>query len=369
MTTAATVAFVDLQAQLEELRPELDRAIAEVIESSAFILGPQVGAFEQAFARYCGTAHAVGVDSGFSAIELVLRGLRLEPGDEVITQANTFIATVSAVQEAGLKPVLVDCRDDGSLDPAAAAAAIGPRTRVLMPVWLYGRVTDADAWRRLAAEAQLTLVEDACQAHGAESNGLRAGSIGNAAAFSFYPGKNLGAFGDAGGITTADPALATWLRQVRHYGQSRKYEHTNLALNRRLDTLQAAVLLVKLGHLDAWNRRRISLADAYREGLGDLPLQLPAGDAGGSHVYHLFPVLSDDRDALLAALEAAGIQAGIHYPQAVHEAPSLALDAAPSAFPVARGRARRMVSLPIHPHLGFDGVDRVVEVVRRHLAG
>jgi dTDP-4-amino-4,6-dideoxygalactose transaminase len=309
----------------------------------------------------------VGLDSGFSALEMILRALGVGPGDEVITQANTFIATVSAIQQAGATPVLIDCREDGSADLEQARAAIGPRTRVLMPVHLFGRLTDAQAWAQLAAEHHLELVEDACQAHGAHADGRRAGTFGKAGAFSFYPGKNLGAFGDAGAVVTDDAELASWIRDASNYGQASKYEHRVTPLNRRLDSLQAAVLGVKLRRLEEWNQRRISFADAYREQLQDLPLELPAGDGSGSHVYHLFPILVDDQAGLLGHLAASEIQAGIHYPQAVHQVPVLGLGYAASAFPVASRRAARMVSLPMHPHLGFEGVERVAAAVRQFL--
>ena len=237
------VLFVDLRAQVEALEPALSEAIASVISRTAFILGAEVAELEHEFADYCGVSRAVGLDSGFSALELGLRALDVGPGDEVITQANTFCATVSAIMQAGGTPVLVDCDERGGIDPAALEASIGDRTRAVIPVHLFGRIGDIDAVLEVASRLGLLVLEDACQAHGALLDGRRAGSFGDAAAFSFYPGKNLGAFGDAGMLVAGTGKVVDWVARVRHYGQARKYDHRVLPLNRRLDTIQAAVLL------------------------------------------------------------------------------------------------------------------------------
>jgi dTDP-4-amino-4,6-dideoxygalactose transaminase len=359
------IPFVDLKAQLPEVEAPIMERIRAVMQDSDFVLGHAVDVFETAFARYCGVGHAVGVDSGFSALELIFRALEIGDGDEVITQANTFVATVSAIIQAGARPVLVDCLADGRINPDAVERAITTRTRAIVPVHLYGRLPDMAALLEISTSRSVPLIEDACQAHGAIEDGRRAGSFGAAAAFSFYPGKNLGAYGDAGAVITSDSGLDDWIRRARHYGQKAKYEHLVTPLNRRIDTIQAAVLDVKLAHLDAWNQRRISLADAYREHLHDLPVTMPAGDNGGGHVYHLFAIELEDRDGLARHLAADGIQSGIHYPRTMHEVPAFGdLGYAADAFPQARRRARMQLSLPIYPELGLDGVARVAASVR-----
>ena len=371
MTAGAPgVRFVDLQAQLESLQPDINDAIGAVVADAAFILGPDVAHFEEEFAAYCGVPYAVGVDTGLSALELSLRSLGLAPGDEVITQANTFVATLSAIEEAGGRPVLVDCDEAGGIDVVALAGAFSERTRAVMPVHMYGRIGEIDEVVRLAHEHGAAVIEDACQAHGAVLDGRRAGSFGAAAAFSFYPGKNLGALGDGGVMVTADAGTADWVGKVRHYGQEAKYDHRLPPLNRRLDTLQAAVLRVKLRRLDDWNHRREWLADAYRERLADLPIELPGEEVAGRHVYHLFVVQTDDRDRLQAALTGEGIETGIHYPTPVHRlAVYQGLGYADGDFPRAEARARRMLSLPMYPELPISGVERVTEAVSAFFSG
>jgi dTDP-4-amino-4,6-dideoxygalactose transaminase len=343
-------------------------AIGGVLDRGDFILGDEVDRFEQEFAAYCGVRHAVGVDSGFSALELALRAAGIGPGDEVITQANTFIATVSAVLAVGAHPVLTDCDPQGAIDPGAVAQAITPRTKAIIPVHLFGRIADMEAILSIAARARLMVIEDSCQAHGAVLGGQRAGSFGFAAAFSFYPGKNLGAFGDGGMLVTDSAEIADAVRVLRHYGQKVKYEHLTTPLNRRLDTIQAAVLRVKLPHLDEWTRRRQSLAGAYRHLLEDAPLVLPEADEAGRHVYHLFVIRVAQRDALRAALAADGIETGIHYPIALPRQPALRhLGYVPSAFPNTEALAARMVSLPMYPELPLEDVEWVAAAIRRHL--
>ena len=288
----------------------------------------------------------------------------------MITQANTFIATVGAVLAVGARPVLTDCTGAGALDPAAVAAAVTARTRAIIPVHLFGRLADLEPIRSLAERAGAVVIEDACQAHGALHNGRRAGSFGLAAAFSFYPAKNLGAAGDGGMLVTDSEPLAATVRSLRNYGQRTKYEHVSLPLNHRLDTLQAAILGVKLPHLDAWNARREYLADAYREQLDGLPLSVPAAEAAGRHVYHLFPVQLERRDQLRVALTAAGIETGIHYPIALHQQPVLqSLGYRPGAFPNAERLAARSLSLPMYPELPLLHLERVAVEIRRYFSG
>jgi dTDP-4-amino-4,6-dideoxygalactose transaminase len=340
-------------------------AMEAVLRRGDFVLGEDLAGFERDFADYCGVGQAVGVDSGLSALELALRAAGIGPGDEVITQANTFIATVSAVLAVGARPVLADCDSQGAVDPATVAACLSPRTRAIIPVHLFGRIGDMEAILALAAEHGLVVIEDACQAHGAVWRGRRAGSFGVAAAFSFYPAKNLGAFGDGGMLVTNSPALADTARLIRNYGQRVKYEHETTPLNRRLDTLQAAVLRVKLPQLDAWNDQRRQLADRYRERLAHSPIDLPPAEEGRRHVYHLFVIGADDRDQLRATLASAGIETGIHYPIPLHRQPVLASLGYPEgSFPQTERLAARSLSLPMYPELPVDQLDRVAAVVR-----
>jgi dTDP-4-amino-4,6-dideoxygalactose transaminase len=362
----SSIPFVDLRAQIQALEPALTNAIAAVVSRGDFVLGDAVSRFENDFAAYCGVAHAVGVDSGFSALELALRAAGIGHGGEVITQANTFIATVGAILAVGARPVLTDCDPEGAMDPGAVAAAITARTRAIIPVHLFGRVTQMEAILSLAQRRRIAVIEDACQAHGAVWHGRRAGSFGLAAAFSFYPAKNLGAFGDGGIVVTDSDRMADEIRLLRHYGQRVKYEHSVTPLNRRLDTIQAAVLAVKLPYLDRWNAYRERLADAYRERLAGLPIDLPPVEEDGRHVYHLFVIGTENRDALRAALAADGIETGIHYPIPLHHQPPLrGLGYGTAAFPHTERLAARSLSLPMYPELPLDHVDRVATSIRR----
>ena len=368
---------MDLSAQTEALQPAIGQAMIAVLQRGDFILGADVAAFEREFAAYCGIAEAVGTDSGLSALELALRAAAIGPGDEVITQANTFIATVGAILAVGARPVLVDCDEMGVIVPEAVAAAITPRTKAIMPVHLFGRICDIEAITTLAKKAGVLVIEDACQAHGAVWHDQRAGSFGISAAFSFYPAKNLGAYGDAGMLVTQSSEVAARVRSLRNYGQRAKYDHVDLPFNRRLDTLQAAALRVKLPHLDGWNARRQFLADAYREHLADLPVGLPQPAEAGRHVYHLFVITADDRDALRKDLTDQQIETGIHYPVPVHRQPIMqSLFPSPSGggqgggllgtFPHAEQLAARSLSLPMYPELPLEHLERVVSAIRRH---
>ena len=361
---AGGVKFVDLQAQITSLQPALNEAIQEVLHRGDFILGEAVTAFESEWARFCGVKHAVGVDSGLSALELALRAGQIGDGDEVITQANTFIATVGAILAVGARPVLVDCNEAGQVDVTAVERAITKRTKAILPVHLYGMIGDIESVLELADQASVRVIEDACQAHGAISHGRRAGSFGWAAAFSFYPAKNLGAFGDGGMLVTNDDEIAATIRTLRNYGSKAKYEHVMVPLNHRLDTIQAAVLRVKLPHLDRWNARRQYLADAYREHLSGEPVGLPASTQEGRHVYHLFVVQAAQRDALRAALTARGIETGIHYPIPLHAQPVLrGLGYHLGVFPNAERLAAHSLSLPMYPEMPLAHIERVAEAI------
>ena len=369
-TSGPAVRFVDLQAQIQSLQPALGDAMAAVLRRGDFILGKDVDEFEREFAAYCGVAHAVGVDSGLSALELALRAAGIGPGAEVITQANTFIASAGAVLAVGARPVLVDCDENGAIRPDAVERAMNARTRAIMPVHLFGRICDIDAIVALGDRAGVPVIEDACQAHGALLDGRRAGSFGLASAFSFYPAKNLGAFGDGGMLVTNSAEIAQTVRMLRSYGQKTKYEHVTLPLNHRLDTVQAAVLRVKLPHLDQWNARRQYLADAYREHLAGLPVRLAPADAEGRHVYHLFVIETDQRDALKAALAAQGIETGIHYPIPLHQQVALEdLGYRPGAFPNAERLAARSLSLPMYPEMSLEQLERVTSGIRTYFQG
>jgi dTDP-4-amino-4,6-dideoxygalactose transaminase len=363
-----TVPFVDLRAQYDSIEDDVRAAIDGVIESSEFILGTELDLFEREFADFCGSRHAVGVDSGTSALELALRAFGIGPGDEVITVANTFVATAFAISYTGATPVLVDCDSATSnLDVSAVEAAITEKTRAIVPVHLYGRPAQMPDVMQLARRHGLVVVEDACQAHGARIDGRRVGSFGDAAAFSFYPGKNLGAYGDGGAVVTSDDRAATALRLLRNYGQREKYRHSTLGYNRRLDTLQAAVLRVKLAHLDEWNDARRGHALRYADLLGGVDgVDLPDdGTAPGlEHVWHLFVIRSPERDALRDHLGARGIQTGIHYPVPVHMQPAFeGAGYGPGAFPETESQAAQVISLPMYPELTPDDIAYVAGAV------
>lgn len=361
-----TVPFVDLGRQSRELEPELRPVFDETLAGGDFILGRAVERFEEEFAAWTGAAHAVGVGNGLDALKLSLSALGVGPGDEVILPANTFIATALAVTAVGAVPVLVDCLERSQqIDPGLAAAAVTPRTRALVPVHLQGHPADMDRLLRLAADHGVLVVEDAAQAHGARLGGRACGTFGHAGCFSFYPAKNLGAFGDGGMIVTGDADLAARLRQLRNYGQREKNEHVAIGVNSRLDTLQAAVLRVKLRHLDEWNRRRARHAARYGELLQDAGVVLPEILAGASPVFHLYVVRSPQRDALRRHLQDRGIQTGIHYPVPVHLQPAYAaLGHGRGAFPVAERLADEILSLPMFPELEDGEIRRVADAIR-----
>ena len=373
-TPSPKVPFQDLPLQIRTLRAELDPAIDAVLRHGQFILGPEVTAFEQAWAQFCGTKHAIGVGSGTDALQLILRALGIGPGHEVITVANSFIATAEAVSYTGATPVLVDCSlDDYLIDPVAVAAAITPRTRAILPVHLYGQPANMAALAALAHQHGLALVEDAAQAHGATlKDGRSCGALGLASAFSFYPGKNLGAFGDGGAVNTHDDGLARQLKLLRNWGSVVKYHHEIQGYNSRLDTLQAAVLGVKLRHLAAWNDHRRTAAGWYRAALADLPgLVLPVeAPWTGRHVYHLFVIrlLERNRDAVARVLAERGVQTVVHYPVPIHRQKAYSeLGYADGSFPRAEQAARTVLSLPMFPEMTPDHVALVADALRAAL--
>jgi dTDP-4-amino-4,6-dideoxygalactose transaminase len=353
------IPFNDLKPMRRALAESVDAAVRRVLESGWYILGPEVEAFEHAFAAYHGGGGAVGVANGTDAIELALRAAGIGPGDEVITVAHTAVATVCAVERAGARPVLVDIDPATyTIDPAAARAAITGRTRALLPVHLYGHPAEMDALTALAARHGLLLVEDCAQAHGARYKGRPVGTFGQLAAFSFYPTKNLGAYGDGGAVLTSDPALADRLRRLRTYGQVERYHHLERGINSRLDEIQAAILGVKLAHLDAQIAERRRLADCYRDHLGGM--DHPVEAEGVEHVYHLYVVRSPRRDDLRARLHERGMETQIHYPTPVHLQPAYAdLGYAPGSLPATESACATIASLPMYPGLDADEIVRV----------
>jgi dTDP-4-amino-4,6-dideoxygalactose transaminase len=364
-TQQPPVPLLDLGAQYSSLKAEIDDAISRVLRASDFILGGELDLFETEFAAFCEAKHCVGVDSGLSALELALRALDIGPGDEVITAANTFIATALAISNTGAVPVLVEVDPETSnIDPDAVRSVITTKTRAIIPVHLYGRPADMDRIGEIAAQYGLAFVEDACQAHGARYKGKRVGSFGNAAAFSFYPGKNLGAYGDGGAVVTGDYALAERLRLMRNYGQKKKYVHVEKGFNRRLDTLQAAILRVKLRHLDEWNSKRRQHARRYAELLSEAPVVLPQQGSDKELVWHLYVVRSLQRDALKAHLESRGVMTGLHYPTPIHLQPAYA-DAGyrKGDFPVCERLANEILSLPMYAELTPETLLRVAEAI------
>jgi dTDP-4-amino-4,6-dideoxygalactose transaminase len=364
------IPFVDLKTQYGSLKPEMDRAILDVVDRCAFIGGPAVDAFEKAFAAFCGTKHAVGVSSGTSAIQLALQALDVGPGDEVITVADTFIATASAITGAGARPVIVDCDPvTRNIDPAGIEAAITPKTKAIVPVHLYGLPADMDPILDIAKRHGLRVVEDAAQAHGARYKGRRVGTLGDAACFSFYPGKNLGAYGDAGAVVTDDAQVEDRVRRLANHGRTDKYTHSMIGFNHRLDGIQAAVLGVKLPHLDDWNAARRRAAKWYGEVLADTGLTLPTVPEGYEPVFHLYAVESDHRDALREALSAQGIGVGVHYPVPVHLQEAYAhLGYGPGSFPHSERLGERELSLPMFAELTREDVERVARAIQETLA-
>jgi dTDP-4-amino-4,6-dideoxygalactose transaminase len=359
------IPFLDLRAAYLELKDDLDAAYVRFMKSGWYVLGEEVEAFEQEFARYCGVEHCIGVSNGLDALRLALEAYGVGPGDEVIVPSNTYIATWLAVSQVGAVPIPVEPDlQTCNINPEQIEQAISERTAAILPVHLYGQPADMDPILELAERHGLLVLEDGAQAQGARYKGRRVGSLGHAAGISFYPGKNLGAFGDAGAITTNDAAIADKLRALRNYGSRRKYYNEFKGYNCRLDGLQAAFLRVKLRKLDEWNDRRRALARAYLTGLQSVPdLRLPYTPDRTESVWHLFTVQHPRRDALQAFLENAGIGTLIHYPVPPHKSDAYAGDRDWGALPVAETLASTTLSLPIGPHMTIDAVDRVCSVL------
>lgn len=360
------IPFLDLQAASAQVADEVSNRWKTIVGRSDFVLGGEVDRFEREFAEYCGCDHAVGVASGLDALKLILRAMDIDSGDEVITAANSFIATALAISSVGAVPVLVDMADkDFLIDVQALEKAITPRTKAIIPVHLYGQAVDMDPILAIARTHGLKVIEDACQAHGALYKGRKCGSIGDAAAFSFYPGKNLGAFGDGGAATTNDAALAERIRMLRNYGSPRRYHHDELGENSRLDTVQAAVLSVKLQRLEAWNSARRHVAERYAEGLKEeAGIQLPMTNGYAEHVHHLYVIRTPRRDELMQHLQDRGIGCIIHYPIPIHLQKAYASRGWKAGdFPAAEKAANEILSLPLFPTMTDDQVDYVVETI------
>ena len=360
------IPFLDLAAQYRTIGPEIEEAALAVLRSGAYVLGPAVASFEDAFAAYCGVPHAVGVSSGTSALVLALKAVGVGPGDEVITVPATFVATVAAIEAAGARPVFVDIDPQTwTLDPAHLPVALTPRTRAIVPVHLHGRLADMPRIMAFARAHGLAVVEDAAQAHGAEIDGVRAGAFGDAGCFSFYPGKNLGACGEGGAVTTRDAGIAAHVRRLRDWGQAGKYNHVERGSNERLDAIQAAILSVKLRHIDDWTRARRDRAAFYGERLAGIPGITPPLAAGSDHVWHVYAVRAKARDRLRAALEARGIATGIHYPRPVHLQPAWAdLRQGAGSFPESERLAGDTLSLPLWPEMRPEDAVAVVATLR-----
>lgn len=361
------VPFLDLKAQYQALREPMNQALQEVMENTAFAGGPFVAKFEEPFAAFCGCRHAIAVGNGTDALWLSLLALGVGAGDEVITVPNTFIATTEAISFCGATPVFVDVDERFyTMDPAKLEAAITPRTKAIIPVHLFGQTADMDPILALARRRGVAVVEDACQAHGAQYKGKPAGSLGATGCFSFYPGKNLGAYGEAGAIVTNDDDIARKVRMLRDHGQSQKYVHAAIGWNARMDGFQGAVLSVKLPHLDGWNEARRRHAARYGELLAGLPgVKLPVEAPFARHVYHVFAVRVAQRDRILKAMADRGVSCAIHYPVPVHlQEAYRALQLAPGAFPVAERCAAEFLSLPMYPELTTEQTAYVAESLK-----
>ncbi|UPK30535.1 DegT/DnrJ/EryC1/StrS family aminotransferase [Bradyrhizobium sp. 195] len=360
------IPFLDLKEQYSQIKPEIDAAVARVVSSGHFVLGPEVTAFEERFADYCKTAHCRAVNSGTSALHLALLAAGVGPGDEVITVSMTFVATTAAILYSGAKPVFVDVDPvTWTMDPGLIEAAITPRTKAILPVHLHGLMSDMDPIMEIARRYGLVVIEDAAQAHGAEYRGRRAGSIGDLGCFSFYPGKNLGAFGEGGAVVTDRPEFARRVSLLRDWGQEAKYDHVIPGYNYRMDEIQSAILNVKLDYLERWTEARRSLAERYNELLSELPFARPRPPSHSRHVYHVYSIRLQRRDDALTSLRDASIGAGIHYPIPVHLQKAYAeLGYQAGDLPVTEMLANDFLSLPIYPELLPDRATEVVSTLR-----
>jgi dTDP-4-amino-4,6-dideoxygalactose transaminase len=359
------VPYFDLKTQYASLRDEILAALDGVCRNASFILGEEVARFEQEFATYCEAKYCVAVNSGTSALHLALLGAGVKPGDEVITTGNTFIATAEAISYTGAQPVFVDIDPaTANIDPERIEEAITIRTKVILPVHLYGRPVNFAAIAEVAERHKLTVIEDACQAHGARYHGKRVGSLGRAAAFSFYPGKNLGAYGEGGALTTNDEKIAQMARTLRDHGQTRRYFHDLIGYNYRMDGFQGAVLRVKLRRLNEWTAKRQELAALYRTLLANSPVDLVEDDPQSEPVYHLFVIYADHRDEVRAQLEARGVQTAVHYPRPVHlQVPYAELGYRPGSLPHTERACERCISMPLYPELSSDQVKCAAEAL------
>jgi dTDP-4-amino-4,6-dideoxygalactose transaminase len=365
------IPYLDLPAQIRSIRKEIDAAIARTLDQCSFCLGPDVAQFEKDFAQFCGAEQCVGFNSGTSALHVAMRLLELQPGDEVITTPFTFVATCWAISYVGAKPVFVDIEDATfNLDAKQVERAISPRTRAIMPVHLYGHPADLDPLLDLCRKHRLTLVEDAAQAHGAQYRGRTVGTFGAMSCFSFYPGKNLGAYGEGGALVTNNIAFAARARSLRDHGSSRRYYHDEIGYNYRMEGIQGAVLGVKLKHLDAWTRARRRVANRYHELLAGMPLQLPREAEYALSAWHLYVVRHARRDDLKKHLEAKGIGCAMHYPVPLHMQKCYKqLGYQQGDFPVAEKAARECLSLPIYPELSEAQMERVADEIKGFLEG
>jgi len=359
------IPFLDLKAQYAGIKDSIDRAVADVLSSSIFVLGPAVADFEAKFASYCHTKHAIALNSGTSALHLALLAAGIGPGDEVITTPLTFVATTAAIQYAGATVRMVDVdADTWNQDPALTEAAITPRTKAIVPVHLHGLMADMDAYSAIAARHGVTVIEDAAQAHGAECNGRRAGSVAVMGCFSFYPGKNLGAYGEAGAVTTDDDELARLLRMYRDWGQQSKHVHVLKGYNYRMESLQGAVLGAKMAHIEKWTVGRRRIAAIYDAAFDKAGIRHARETAGRRHVYHVYSIVSSNRARTKQALDAAGIGNAVHYPTPVHLQPAYAdLGYRRGDFPVAEELAERFLSLPVYSEMTDEQARQVAAVV------
>jgi dTDP-4-amino-4,6-dideoxygalactose transaminase len=359
------IPFVDLPAQFRALKPEIDAAVGRVLENAQFILGPAVTSFEKDFAAFCRTAEAIGVNSGTSALHLSLLAAGVGPGDEVITVPFTFVATIAAIEYAGARPVLVDVEPEFlMMDPVKLEAAITPRTKAIIPVHIFGQSADMDPILAIARKHGVVVIEDACQAHGAEYKGRRCGSMGQLGCFSFYPGKNLGAYGEGGAVVTNDPDLAKRIRLLRAWGEETRYEHKYRGFNYRMDGVQGAVLGVKLRYLEAWTEARRKNAAEYGRQLADTVARLPRERQDTRHVYHLYVVRLPQRDVWRERLTDAGVQTGVHYPIPVHLQPAYRdLGYSAGDFPVSEHASTEVLSLPMFPELTADQIREVAHAL------
>jgi dTDP-4-amino-4,6-dideoxygalactose transaminase len=365
------IPFVDLKAQYRGIKDEIDAAVHQVLDSTQFVLGSEVAAFEKEFAAYCGSENGIAVNSGTSALHLALLTAGAGPGDEVITVPFTFVATVAAIVYTGAKPVFVD------IDPRTYTMAVDgleqaitPRTKAIIPVHLYGQIADMDPILEIARRHNLTVIEDACQAHGAEYQGRRAGGMGDLGCFSFYPGKNLGAYGEGGMVVTNSPDYTRTIKMLRDWGQERKYQHVLKGFNYRLEGIQGAILRVKLRHLEAWTEARRQNAGLYDKLLGSNGVQTPEALPDRRHVYHVYAVRTSRRQALQDFLQEQGISTGIHYPIPVHLLPAYAdLGYAAGSFPVSEEVAQEVLSLPMYPEMEAAAVSAVAEKIHEFCHG